>query len=448
MGNYILLTDINKPDSNGFFTGDDFSTVYVGAGATIAGGASGLAMLTNNITLTVAGHVFGQGTGVALGYTNAVAGSAVVLEGASVTGGQRAMLIYGQASVVNFGAIASGVGDPISAAIETNISAALTLLLENHGTIYCAPQPGGRFGAAFLGGVEADTIVNTGLILGHVLTAGGTDDYDGRGGTLSGTIDLGTGNDSGTGGDGGERFLGSAGHDEFDGGGTDTYDGSAGTARLTADLGLGYVVSNDLGSDSVVNFENLFGGSNNDLLTGDLLANVLRGNGGNDRLTGLGNDDRLAGGSGNDVLLGGDGNDRLSGDDRVDLLNGGAGNDRLHGGFDIDTMTGGGGLDVFVFKDPEETFAIIGLGNDTITDFVRGQDKIDLSVIDANNFDAAGEQAFVFVGTAALTLAGQLGYRFEGGNTVISMNPNFPGEGIDAMVLTGLIALTAEDFLL
>jgi serralysin len=54
--------------------------------------------------------------------------------------------------------------------------------------------------------------------------------------------------------------------------------------------------------DTIRNIENLQGGSGNDTLTGDGLANELRG---------LGGDDVLNGGAGNDVLVGGVGNDQF-----------------------------------------------------------------------------------------------------------------------------------------
>jgi Ca2+-binding RTX toxin-like protein len=449
MGNYILLTSINNPNATAFGMADDFSTVYVGAGVTIAG-LEGLRMFTTNVAVTVAGHVFGELAGVFWGSNpGALAGTAQVLAGASITAQGTAMFVQGQASVINYGTIASVGGTVVGQAISTSISSAGTFVLENHGTISYSPPSGQKYGTAFRGGAETDTIVNSGFMLGSVLTGGGIDEYDGRGGTIRGVVDLGGDNDTGIGGNGAETFLGSAGHDEFDGGGgTDTYDGSNGTARQTADLGAGSVISDDLGSDNIVSIENLFGGSNHDRLTGDDLTNVLRGNDGNDRLTGLGGHDRIFGGLGNDVILGGDGNDRLSGDDSVDSLNGGTGNDHLYGGYDIDTMTGGSGSDVFIFKDIEETFVITGRGLDRITDFVQGQDKIDVSVMDGNTFNAAGDQAFVFVGSAALTSAGQIGYHFVGGNTLVRMNPNFPGAGLDVFVLTGQIALTAADFLL
>ena len=99
--------------------------------------------------------------------------------------------------------------------------------------------------------------------------------------------------------------------------------------------------------------ENAIAGAGNDVLKGNTLDNELEGNGG---------DDRLYGYAGDDTLEGGPGADRLYGSAGDDTLTGGPGDDRLSGGADAD---------VFVFTP--------GDGDDTITDFTGGEDKIDLS---------------------------------------------------------------------
>ena len=99
--------------------------------------------------------------------------------------------------------------------------------------------------------------------------------------------------------------------------------------------------------------ENAVAGDGNDVLKGNELGNELEGNSG---------DDRMYGYAGEDTLEGGPGADRLYGSAGDDTLTGGPGNDRLSGGADAD---------VFVFTP--------GDGDDTITDFTRGEDKIDLS---------------------------------------------------------------------
>jgi Ca2+-binding RTX toxin-like protein len=96
--------------------------------------------------------------------------------------------------------------------------------------------------------------------------------------------------------------------------------------------------------------------------------------------------------SSNDVSLGGnyylngqDGDDFLVGGVKDDVLIGGAGNDNIVGNRGHDTLTGGDGVDTFWFSfqslfdgDPQAR-QFYSFGNDTITDFVVGTDKLSLS---------------------------------------------------------------------
>jgi Ca2+-binding RTX toxin-like protein len=108
----------------------------------------------------------------------------------------------------------------------------------------------------------------------------------------------------------------------------DTLDYSAYTTAVKVDLQAGTAT----GVSAVKNVENVYGGSANDLIFGDLLDNILKGNGGNDQLFGR---------AGADLLLGGDGNDRLDGGADRNLLIGGLGNDILTGGDADDLLIGG-----------------------------------------------------------------------------------------------------------
>ena len=78
----------------------------------------------------------------------------------------------------------------------------------------------------------------------------------------------------------------------------------------------------------------------------------------------------IKGGSGADTLSGGAGDDSLIGNSGNDVLKGETGNDTIYGGVGNDSLTGGAGKDIFVYD---------GKGNDVITDYVAGQDKIKLS---------------------------------------------------------------------
>ena len=127
------------------------------------------------------------------------------------------------------------------------------------------------------------------------------------------------------------------------------------------------------------------GGNGNDTLNGGFGSDTQLGGDGNDTLNGDFNFNRrfnAAGFSnffdGNDVQIGGDGNDKLIG---------GGGNDKLNGTGDrfgvgeIDELTGGSGGDIFVLGERETVFYSRQSTSDyaLITDFVPGQDTIELS---------------------------------------------------------------------
>lgn len=109
----------------------------------------------------------------------------------------------------------------------------------------------------------------------------------------------------------------------WDGGGNDTYDFSAYTTNLKinltpgewtttsstqlADLGYGHFARGNIANawlyhdDTASMIENATGGSGNDLIVGNDVANVLKGGSGNDSLKGLAGNDTVWGGSGNDT---------------------------------------------------------------------------------------------------------------------------------------------------
>jgi Ca2+-binding RTX toxin-like protein len=224
--------------------------------------------------------------------------------------------------------------------------------------------------------------------------------------------------------------------------------------RLTDNVGIAY--------GAII--ENATGGSGNDLLIGNSSDNILRGNGGDDGLTGGSGNDLLDGGTGADTLMGGSGDDilivdhagdavaellgegadtvrssisytltdnvenleltgnavsgtgngldnRITGNALTNMLNGGNGNDILIGGDGIDWLTGGAGDDIFIAEVNNTTvssrFGQISM--DVILDFGLGNDRIDLSGIDANSL-MAGHQTFNWVGQANGHRTGDLSY--------------------------------------
>lgn len=158
------------------------------------------------------------------------------------------------------------------------------------------------------------------------------------------------------------------------------------TLRLTTDL-VGQPIAVRVTYVDMMGDENSVTSINTDFVgiskTGTLLNNTLNGSIGADSLSGLAGSDTLNGKAGNDLLKGGAG---------ADTLNGSAGHDTLIGGTGKDILNGGTGADYFKFTSITES-GLTSATRDTINDFVRGKDKIDLSLIDANTA-AVGNQAF------------------------------------------------------
>jgi Ca2+-binding RTX toxin-like protein len=116
-------------------------------------------------------------------------------------------------------------------------------------------------------------------------------------------------------------------------------------------------------------------------------------------------DDTLTGSSGDNILSGLGGND---------VIDGGAGNDTITGGSGRDLMTGGSGNDVFVFNHASDTPAAVSsyYDLDRITDFVRGEDKIDLHNL-VN--ETTNHHALDFIGTQGFSgEAGEVQTYFTG----------------------------------
>ena len=275
-----------------------------------------------------------------------------------------------------------------------------------------------------------------------------------------------------------------------------------GTAGNDVILGLG---GNDVllgkGGNDVMK-----GGAGNDILEGGTGKDKLFGGNGNDLLTGGDGADRLNGGDGFDVAdysksptavfvslatllsngaggflpLAADGSNSASGHAQGDVLisiegligsangddliggngangiAGGAGADEIFGLAGNDILIGGEGNDTFFYLNA--TDSLVGSGRrDIIADFVQGQDKINLSVIDAH-LNQAGDQAFNFIGTAAVGSKALPDVRFDvidlpgvdGDRTIIQ--GEFGGDNdtdIDFEIeLLGLVNLSASDFVL
>lgn len=152
----------------------------------------------------------------------------------------------------------------------------------------------GTSGALTLGGDVLDNLI-TGTSFDDILSGlGGNDTLSGLDGNdrLSG----GNGDDTISGGDGDDHVSGGFGNDTLSGGaGHDVADYSAARGSVQVSLATGFATGAE-GNDTLSGFEEIRGGSANDILTGDDRANTVHGRGGVDVLIGGGGNDTLVAG--------------------------------------------------------------------------------------------------------------------------------------------------------
>ncbi len=318
----------------------------------------------------------------------------------------------------------------------------------NDGTISATEGPAILLLASSAGDQVGLNLVNTGKIIGDVTLVGGADRYDGEGGRLLGVLSAGAGDDTLAGGTGRETLRGESGNDSLEGGdgrdsvdgGTenDTIEGGAGADTLAGGLGLDTLVYTGSAAGVIIDLDS--GEAAGGEATGDTVS-------GFERVLGSHFNDDLAGAATSDTLDGAAGNDLLAGAGGADQLSGRRGEDTLIGGGGADTLSGGGGADLFLYLALGDT-GTSNNGRHRITDFnAQDGDRISLAAIDAND-TAAGDQAFVFIGTAAFTGAGQLRY-VPGTTTLIEGNVSTADVTADfRIVLSSSVTLTGSEFLL
>ncbi len=164
---------------------------------------------------------------------------------------------------------------------------------------------------------------------------------------------------------------------------------SANLSEVTIPSGAGSVINSD---DYESKVKKIYATSYKKkvTITGNKNANVIYSGTGSDVLYGGAGNDTIYGGSGSDSIYGEAGKDRLFGDAGADTLIGGAGDDFL---------TGGAGKDIFYYAS--------GDGNDTILDFVSGQDKIKLGGgAPVTGYSVKNGDAVLTLGNGKITLKG------------------------------------------
>ncbi|MCC1493628.1 calcium-binding protein [Cognatishimia sp. F0-27] len=221
-----------------------------------------------------------------------------------------------------------------------------------------------------------DHIINAGQVIGNIVTSGGADTIDMRGGTLNGMLE---------GGDGADLYI--VDDDTIEiaentAEGTDTVRSSVSFRLFDADVEA-LELTGETATRGV-------GNAGDNEITGNARDNDLHGFEGSDTMAGGAGVDRLFGSAGNDFLFGGPGddwlhggadNDNLQGADGEDLLQGGTGDDAVFGGPGNDTIEGGTGNDTIYDAEGDDTL-IGGTGNDVFVagdgaDTMRGEEGND-----------------------------------------------------------------------
>ena len=321
-------------------------------------------------------------------------------------------------------------GDNIEATVEKVVGGAGSDVLRGNGLNNVLQGGGGNDranggdGNDDLQGGEGDDLLDG---------AAGNDTVAGQGGSDPG-LEGGDGDDLLDGGDGDDLLDGGTGADSIAGGpggdGAD-YRDRIGPVTASAD-GAGGDGHPGEGDNIGADVEDLYGGTDDDVLVANGDAGILDGGGGDDLLDGGGGGDNLFGGAGADRVtyaarsapvtvdltnFGGDGEAGEDDDiaDDVEKVTGGVGNDTfigdgaasiLSGGGGNDTMDGGGGFDLMHGDD----------GNDTVnggsgTDQVYGDGGNDtvLGGADADTLHGGAQNDSLDGGTGADVLNGNEG---------------------------------------
>jgi serralysin len=178
------------------------------------------------------------------------------------------------------------------------------------------------------------------------------------------------------------------GNDNYDGGaGLDTLVYTSAERGLTINLAAGTAVGSEIGSDRLLNIENVSGGSGADMMIGNALQNVLKGNGGNDVLKMSAGKDRLYGDGGIDTVTyaglagvtvnltqGADSmGSRLFG---VENVIGTSFNDIVVGDGSNNVFFASGGKDKYYGEAGLDLVSYVGLSSGVIVNLVQGADSI------------------------------------------------------------------------
>jgi Ca2+-binding RTX toxin-like protein len=379
--------------TNGISLGGFFNEVNISQSGTVHGGRNGI-VIGGFGSINNQGTVTARDTGILVSFSNANVTNSGTLSAAigmadgvdatgtrftnfgTVTGTGFGLWLGNNSHVINGGVIQAiggfeSVGALLASSAATATAPAGTSTLINSGSIIGD--------LSVQGGLGSDSVRNSGRLEGRVSLLAGNDLFDGRGGVVIGTVDLGDGDDTAHGGAEGDTFLGGAGNDQLYGhGGDDVIDGGIGRD----------VLDGGEGADA------MDGGAGDDVYVvdhgGDAVAEVA--NGGVDTV--LASLSYALGSELENLTLIGDDHLDAVGNGLDNRLIGNAGNNRLDGGAGADDLRGGAGNDVYILDDVGDTvLESVGEGVDTVlasVSFMLSNDVENLTLTGAAAIDGTG----------------------------------------------------------
>lgn len=384
----------------------------------ISGGAGGLRFGDGGFSLINTGTI--QSTGYALHATQSDADQTGFVSNGGVMHG-RVQITGGTITYENF-------GTHISVGATLNLTPAIggEVLVSNTGTLSSASgrsitiastdaysaslHNAGHIQGDIITGVGEDHVTNEGTILGIVALGAGDNTLVNRG-VIVGDVSFGAGADL-------VRNLGTIEGDVVMAGGANTF-------VMGTEASVGGIIRASVDADTLVlrasatatgfDLVKLRGQDDIDFIGDELDQTEARilGNRGDNELTATGGTTVMRGRGGDDVLIASLGQDRL---------------------------TGGAGADVFRFDDTDHS--LVGDGShDIITDFTRGQDLIDLSLLgDAISF--IGRKKFSTDAGAELRIVK------EDGNVWVRYDSDGDGTSELEIEVLSQKKLTLSDFIL
>lgn len=242
------------------------------------------------------------------------------------------------------------------------------------------------------------------------------------------TVNMGAGNDHVTAGRGNDSIDGGAGIDTIFFGSDYNSFGSFAAVDQGVHLNLALTGPQNLGFygiDTIVGIESAWGGSGDDFFHGNDLENNLEGYAGNDYLRGHAGDDTLHGGTGADTLIG-DG-----GADEINLGDNDNASDKVKFNHILDST----------WEDMDTVF-------DFESTWESGDDKIDLSQIDAN-LSISGNQSFAFRGSGAfISSGGEVRLVEVDSGTIVMVDNDSDATAEMVIFIDGVTSLSSDDFIL